>query len=123
QQAGRERTRAGAELPDRVASAGVERLRHLSRQGAREEWRELGRGDEVAARRRHAAEDRTAARVVAEAGRVERERHEAAERNPAAGGVDGSADEAPQRRRYTDVIQAFAHPRIVGIVLTQPVSS
>src|SRR5204863_1426869 len=43
---------------------------------------------------------------------------EAAERNPAGGSVDGRADESRESRRYTAVVQALVHRRIVGIVLT-----
>ena len=112
-----ERARAGAELPHLVAVAGFERLRDLPGQRPPEQRRQLGRGHEVAARRRHPPDPRPA-RVVAEAGRVERERHEAAERQPAAALLDGAQDEAPKGRRYTALVGAFVHRRIVGIVLT-----
>ncbi len=117
QQLGRERAAAGAEFKDLVAAARLERLPDLARQGAAEQRRQLGRGDEVASRRGHAADDGSPARVVAEAGRVKGQRHEAAERDPAAGAIDGHADQSRESRRYTAVVQALMHRRIVGIVV------
>ena len=96
----------------------VERLRHLARQGAAEQRRQLGRGDEVAARLRHQAElAARRSRSSPRPGRVERERHEAVERQPAARAVDGHADQSRESRRYTAVVQALVHRRIVGIVV------
>ena len=60
-------------------------LRHLARQRAAEQRRELGRGDEVAARLRQGAELRPAfAAVVAQPRLVQRHRHETVETEPAA---------------------------------------
>ena len=83
-------------LPD-----GVQRLVHLAGQRPGEQRRQLGRGDEVAAAFGHAADDEPAARVVAEPRLVEGHRHEGAERQPAAGRVDGRTDPRHQGRRYT----------------------
>src|SRR4029077_11314851 len=95
--------------PTLCAAAGAGRLRQLARQRLAEQRRQFGRGDEVAAARRHAADDGPAARVVAEAGGGEREGHGTAERDPAAGAVDRPTDESRQGRRYTAVVQALVH--------------
>src|SRR5207244_4372934 len=118
EQLARERAAAGAELPQLVAPCRVERLRELARERLAKERRQLGRGDEIAASLGHAADDRPPARVVTEPGRVERERHEAAERDPAGGSFDGRADQSREGRRYTALVQALVHRHIVGIVRT-----
>jgi hypothetical protein len=72
------RAAAGAELQDAVEGG------QLARERAAEQRAELGRGDEVAA----AAELLRTARVIADAGLVQRELHVARKRNPAACGGD-----------------------------------
>jgi hypothetical protein len=83
QQADGEGAAAGAGFED-ARRAGRQDLRHLGRQGLGEERREFRRGDEIAG----AAELARAAAVVAEAGRIERQRHVAREGDPAAGAFD-----------------------------------
>ena len=78
-----ERAAARAELENRT----LERLQ-LSRERAAEKRAELRRGDEIAL----GAELARAARVVAQARRVQRELHVAGEGDPAAGGGDLGAD-------------------------------
>ena len=86
-----ELARAGADLDD-VRRAERHDLRRLCGQRLGEERREFGRGDEVAG----SAELVCAARVVAEAGGVQRAFHEARERQPAAGSADFSGDQPAQ---------------------------
>ena len=73
-----ERAAAGAELEHRVA--GGEQLGDLAREAAREQAAELGRRDEIA----RGTEIRIAARVIAEPGRMQHERHVACEAHPVA---------------------------------------
>ncbi len=95
-----------------VAAARVQRLRHLRGKSLAEQRRQLGRGHEIAARGGHQPELAVVARVVAEAGRVQRQRHEAVERQPAAGLGDGTVDlpaKAQARgRRYTRRSSSFS---------------
>ena len=91
EQIGGELARAGANLDDVRCAEGHD-LRRLCGQRLGEERREFGRGDEVAG----SAELVCAARVVAEAGGVQRAFHEARERQPAAGSVDFSGDQPAQ---------------------------
>ena len=104
--------RAGAELP------APRRCR--SRRAPRATWRASARpnsGDSSGAVTKslpdlgHPADDRPAAGVVAEAGRVEGHRHEAAERDPAAGARRWPRRSARREgRRYTAVVLALRAP-------------
>ncbi len=93
----RQRAGAGAELPEFGGAGGVERLRQLAGDGATEQRRQLRRSDEVAARAGQQAELAVAAAVVAQAGRVQGQRHEALEAEPAATLADLGGDEGGQR--------------------------
>ena len=88
---------AGAELEDVAARAG-KHLRALPRHATAEEVGHLGRGDEVAA----GADLGAAGAVVTEPGRIQRQLHEALERQPAAGAGQLLAD---QRRDVPAVAQ------------------
>ena len=87
-----QRAGAGTELIDLVALAGVQRLPHLHGERAAEQRRQLRRGHKIAARRGHGAELRGRVGVVAQPRRVQRQRHEAVEGQPAAGLGNGLAD-------------------------------
>ena len=103
----RQRARAGAELDHRARAACLQRLRDLARQRAAEERRQLGRGDEVAARAWHLAEFDTRVGVVAEPRGIERHRHEAVERQPAGVAFDRRVEQSREwrrPRRYTGVL-------------------
>jgi hypothetical protein len=102
----RERAGAGAELPHGARAGDVQRLRHLARERAAEQRREFGRGHEVAAGRRHRAELARRVGVVAQPGRVQGQRHEAIERQPAAVAGDRPTDQRREGARYT----ACIHP-------------
>jgi len=79
---------ARAEL-ENLTTGSAQHRGALPRQTAAEEIRNLGSGDEVSAR----AELRAAGAVVAESRRIERELHEALEREPAAAGGQLGADQ------------------------------
>ena len=91
--------RARAEFPDLIRARCVQRLAHLLRQRPAEQRRELGRGHEVAARLRHGAELGRAVGVITEARRVQRQLHEAIERQPATRRANGLFDVLLERRR------------------------
>jgi hypothetical protein len=95
----REHARAGTELED-VAAHGLHHLGRLARDALRVHVGDLGAGHEVAL----AAELARPRGVVAQAGRVERELHEARERDPVAGARDLRGDVLRQplrmRRRF-----------------------
>ena len=99
QQLRRQRAGAGTELPQLVRVGGVQGLGQLQRHGTAEQARQLGRGHEIAARRRQGAELPVAARVVAQAGRIQRRGHEAVERQPAAVAGDGLGHARLEKRR------------------------
>ena len=84
--------RAGAKLPHLVRAGLRQRLVHLQGQRLAEQRRELGRGHEVAARLRHGAELGGIVGVIAQAGRVQGQRHEAVKPDPAAGSGNGLGD-------------------------------
>ena len=87
-QLGRQRTGARAKLPDFVCAGGGEGVRHLHGQRLAEQRRHLGCGHKVAAGRGEGPELGGIVGVVAQAGCVQRQRHEAVKTNPAAVGDD-----------------------------------
>ena len=88
EQSQRQRAGAGTEFPDLVGAGVRQRLADLRGQRLAEQRREFRRGDEIAAlafhARGHRAELGALVGVVAQARRVERQRHEAVEADPAA---------------------------------------
>ena len=88
EQLGRQRTRARAKLPDFIGAGGGECVGHLHGQRLAEQRRHLGCGHKVAAGRGEGPELGGIVGVIAQAGRVQRQRHEAVETNPAAVGGD-----------------------------------
>ena len=119
--AARQRAGAGAEFPDLVGPAGLQRLRDLPRQRRAEQRRQFRRGDEVAARRGPRAELAAGARVVAEARRIQRHRHEAVERQPAAVALDGLPDQLVRARPIHWRVPSLRHRPIVETVSSRPV--
>jgi hypothetical protein len=111
QQLLRERARARAELPDLAGAGRLQRLAQLHGQGAAEQRRHLRRRHEIAPGRGHLPELARVVGVVAQARRVQRHRHEAIERQPAAGAPDFRRDELLERAPYTGCLRG--HARIV----------
>ena len=99
QQLARQRTGAGAKLPDLIGAGGRQRLRHLLRQGPPKMRRQLGGGDKVAARLRQQAKFAAPAAVVAPAWRVQGQRHEGIKTQPAAGLGNGLTQRCRRGRR------------------------
>ena len=96
--------RPGAELPQLARRARLQGLRELARQRVSEQRRQFRRGDEIAARLRHQPELAARVRVVAQARRIQRQGHEAVERQPTPGARDGRLHQCCEPRwggRYT----------------------
>ena len=94
-----QRPRARAKLPQLAGLRALQRLAHLHGQCLAEQRGQLGCGHKVAARLGQVAKLGQAARVVAQARRVQGQRHEAVESDPAARGVDGLGDVGMQGGR------------------------
>ena len=92
QQLQRQRARACAKLPNFMGASALQRLAHLHGQRLAEQGRELRRGHKVAARLRHGAEFGGVVGVIAQAGRIQRQGHEAVKTQPSALGGNGLGD-------------------------------
>src|SRR6185436_4220466 len=87
------RQSAGSRAEFEHGFAWLEDLRNLARERAAEQWRELRRGDEIAAR----TELARAGRVVAQARLMQRELHVAGEADPVARGRELGGDAIEER--------------------------
>ena len=92
QQLQRQRARACAKLPHLIGTGALQGLAHLHGQRLAEQGRELGRGHKVAARLGHGAKFGGVVGVIAQAGRVQRQGHEAVKTQPSALGGNGLGD-------------------------------
>ena len=113
-----QRAGAGAELPHarrcrwRPAPA-----RTCTRQRLAEQRRQLRRGDEVAARRGIAPNLRLSRGVVAQAGRVQRQRHEAVERQPAAVRASMASSRSARGAARADTLSLLPRSRIIARIV------
>ena len=86
-----QRAGASAEFPDLGRASLRQSLPDLRRQRAAEQGRQLGRSDKVRARLRHQPEFLQLVAVIAQPRRIQRQRHETVERQPASRLVNGLA--------------------------------
>ena len=92
QQLQRQRAGACTELPHFRGSGALQRLAHLHGQRLAEQGREFGGGHKVAARLGHGTEFGGVVGVIAQAGRIQRQGHEAVKTQPSALGGNGLGD-------------------------------
>ena len=87
-----QRARPRTKLPDFRRAGGLQRLGQLARQGLAKTRREFGRRHKVAATGGHQAEFAGIVGVIAQAWRVEGQRHELVKTQPTASGINGLDD-------------------------------